>query len=112
MNDKVYSSIQWSYDRLESDEAKYGWGRGYFSNIDSVEEARNRVHSLVDKLQRRLLDITNCDRLEKIPHGLLSSLSSLEELYMENSFRKWEQSATESEDKRMASLVEEFFTAM
>ncbi|CAL2271521.1 unnamed protein product [Prunus armeniaca] len=54
----------------------------------------------------RLLDITDCDRLDKIPHGLLSSLSSLEELYMENSFRKWEQSATESEDKRMASLVE------
>ncbi|ONH94877.1 hypothetical protein PRUPE_7G036900 [Prunus persica] len=77
MNDKVYSNIQWSYDRLESDEAKsclllcclfpedydipieylvrYGWGRWYFSNTDSVEEARNRVHSLVDKLQRRFL---------------------------------------------------------
>ncbi|XP_021834583.1 disease resistance protein At4g27190-like [Prunus avium] len=294
-NNRVYSSIRWSYDRLESDEAKsclllccifpedydipidylvrYGWGRGYFSNTDSVEEARNRVHSLVDKLQRRfllldsklkdhtkmhdivrdvtiqiasrdphrflircdakkkgwpkiydhyttislipinideipvglecpklellhseggcysensmeimckgmkelkvlgmggisvlpsslgvlkslrtlslngchfryisdvigrlenleilsfrncfnivelpreigllihlrLLDITDCIRLQKIPHGLLSSLSSLEELYMENSFRKWERSATESEDKRMASLVE------
>ncbi|KAI5317708.1 hypothetical protein L3X38_037415 [Prunus dulcis] len=299
MNDRVYSSIQWSYDRLESDEAKsclllcclfpedydipieylvrYGWGRGYFSNTDSVEEARNRVHSLVDKLQRRfllldseledhtkmhdivrdvaiqiasrdphrflircdaekkgwpkiydhyttislipinideipvgldcpklellhlegecysensmdimckgmkklkvlalvdvwgisalpsslgllkslrtlslngclmltnisdvigrlgnleilsfrecinmlelpreigllkhlrLLDITGCNSLQKIPHGLLSSLSSLEELYMENSFEEWEQSAAESEDKRMASLVE------
>ncbi|KAL6272567.1 hypothetical protein ACE6H2_023259 [Prunus campanulata] len=295
-NNRVYSSIHWSYDRLESDEAKsclllcclfpedydipieylvrYGWGRGYFSNTDSVEEARNRVHSLVDKLQRRflllnskrkdhtkmhdivrdvaiqiasrdphrflvrcdaekkgwpkiydhyttislipinideipvglecpklellhlegerysedsmdimckgmkelkvlsmggisalpsslgllkslrtlslngcryltdisdvigrlenleilsfrkcddilelpreigllkhlrLLDITDCNRLKKIPHGLLSSLSSLEELYMENSFRKWERSAAESEDKRMASLVE------
>ncbi|CAL9025123.1 unnamed protein product [Prunus brigantina] len=54
----------------------------------------------------RLLDITGCNRLEKIPHGLLSSLSSLEELYMENSFRNWEQSAAEGEDKRMASLVE------
>ncbi|KAL6272570.1 hypothetical protein ACE6H2_023262 [Prunus campanulata] len=76
-NNRVYSSIHWSYDRLESDEAKsclllcclfpedydipieylvrYGWGRGYFSNTDSVEEARNRVHSLVDKLQRRFL---------------------------------------------------------
>ncbi|KAL6272557.1 hypothetical protein ACE6H2_023249 [Prunus campanulata] len=297
-NNRVYSSIHLSYDRLESDEAKsclllcclfpedydipieylvrYGWGRGYFSNIDSVEEARNRVHSLVDKLQRRfllldserkdhtkmhdivrdvaiqiasrdphrflircdsekkgwpkiydhyttislipinideipvglecpklellhledkrysensmdimckgmkelkvlaledmigisalpsslgvlkslrtlslngcrfryisdvigrlenleilsfrncsrilelpgeigllkhlkLLDITDCNSLVKIPHGLLSSLSSLEELYMERSFRKWEQSAAESEDKRMASLVE------
>ncbi|BFG37812.1 hypothetical protein CerSpe_240860 [Prunus speciosa] len=295
MNDRVYSNIRWSYDRLESDEAKsclllcclfpedydipieylvrYGWGRGYFSNTDLVEEARNRVHSLVDKLQRRfllldskfeehtkmhdivrdvaisiasrdphrflircdaekkgwpkiydhyttislipinideipvglecpklellhlegkrysensmdimckgmkelkvlsmggisalpsslvvlkslrtlslngcyltdisdvigrlenleilsfrncrsilelpreigllkhlrLLDITGCYNLEKIPHGLLSSLSSLEELYMGNSFRKWERSAAESEDKRMASLVE------
>ncbi|CAL9025168.1 unnamed protein product [Prunus brigantina] len=297
MQDKVYSNIRWSFDRLESDEAKsclllcclfpedynipieylvrYGWGRGYFSNTDSVEEARNRVHSLVDKLQRRfllldgkseehtkmhdivrdvaiqmasrdphrflircdaektgwpkiydhyttislmpinideipvgldcpklellhlegkcysensmdimckgmkelkvlalvdmggisalprslgllkslrtlslngclltdisdaigrlgnleilsfrksrilelpreigllkhlrLLDITDCFRLEKIPHGLLSSLSSLEELYMANSFRNWERSAAKSEDKRMASLVE------
>ncbi|KAI5317794.1 hypothetical protein L3X38_037501 [Prunus dulcis] len=34
---------------------KYGWGRGYFGNTDSVEEARNRVHYLVDKLQRRFL---------------------------------------------------------
>ncbi|PQM34175.1 putative disease resistance protein [Prunus yedoensis var. nudiflora] len=54
----------------------------------------------------RLLDITDCNRLQKIPHGLLLNLSSLEELYMENSFRKWEQSAAESEDKTMASLVE------
>ncbi|ONH94891.1 hypothetical protein PRUPE_7G037700 [Prunus persica] len=72
MNDKVYSSIQWSYDRLESDDAKNCLllcplfledydipieylGRGYFGNTDSVEEARNRVHYLVDKLQRRFL---------------------------------------------------------
>ncbi|TQD93997.1 hypothetical protein C1H46_020422 [Malus baccata] len=78
---KVYSSIKWSYDRLESDEARlclllcclfaedydipieslvrYGWGRGYFSSNVTLEEARNRVHSLVDKLQRRFLLLTS-----------------------------------------------------
>ncbi|CAN6556592.1 unnamed protein product [Malus baccata var. baccata] len=78
LDGKVYSSIKWSYDRLESDEAKsclllcclfpedysipiedlvrYGWGRGYFSSSsDTLEEARNKVHSLVDQLQRRFL---------------------------------------------------------
>ncbi|RXH76789.1 hypothetical protein DVH24_019677 [Malus domestica] len=34
---------------------QYGWGRGYFSSNVTFEEARNRVHSLVDKLQRRFL---------------------------------------------------------
>nr|XP_028944152.1 probable disease resistance protein At4g27220 [Malus domestica] len=77
VNDKVYSSIKWSYDRLESDEARsclllcclfpedydipieylirYGWGRGYFSNIFTLEDARNRVHYLVGQLKRRFL---------------------------------------------------------
>ncbi|XP_028944148.2 probable disease resistance protein At4g27220 [Malus domestica] len=77
VNDKVYSCIKWSYDRLDSDEARsclllcclfpedhdisieylvrYGWGRGYFSNSFTLEDARNRVHSLVDQLKRRFL---------------------------------------------------------
>ncbi|RXH84707.1 hypothetical protein DVH24_032991 [Malus domestica] len=77
VNDKVYSSIKWSYDRLDSDEARsclllcclfpedydipieylvrYGWGRGYFSNSFTLEDARNRVHSLVGQLKRRFL---------------------------------------------------------
>ncbi|TQE00902.1 hypothetical protein C1H46_013442 [Malus baccata] len=77
VNDKVYSSIKWSYDRLESDEARsclllcclfpedydipieylvrYGWGREYFSNSFTLEDARNRVHSLVGQLKRRFL---------------------------------------------------------
>nr|XP_028945135.1 probable disease resistance protein At4g27220 [Malus domestica] len=81
LNGKVYSSIKWSYDRLESDEAKsclllcclfpedysipiedlvrYGWDRGYFSSSDTLEEARNKVHSLVDQLQRRFLLLDN-----------------------------------------------------
>ncbi|CAN6581014.1 unnamed protein product [Malus baccata var. baccata] len=77
VNDKVYSCIKWSYDRLESDEARsclllcclfpedydipieylvrYGWGRGYFSSVVTLEDARNRVHYLVDQLKRRFL---------------------------------------------------------
>ncbi|RXH84698.1 hypothetical protein DVH24_032982 [Malus domestica] len=77
VNDKVYSSIKWSYDKLESDEARlclllcclfpedydipieylvrYGWGRGYFSSSFTLEDARNRVHSLVGQLKRRFL---------------------------------------------------------
>ncbi|XP_048420489.1 disease resistance protein At4g27190-like isoform X2 [Pyrus x bretschneideri] len=77
LDNKVYSSIKLSYDGLESDEAKscfllcclfpedydipieylvrYGWGRGYFSSIVTLEDARNRVHSLVDQLKRRFL---------------------------------------------------------
>ncbi|CAN6692835.1 unnamed protein product [Malus baccata var. baccata] len=81
VNDKVYSSIKWSYDRLESDEARlclllcclfpedydipieylvrYGWGRGYFSSSFTLEDARNRVHSLVGQLKRRFLLLDN-----------------------------------------------------
>ncbi|TQE00889.1 hypothetical protein C1H46_013429 [Malus baccata] len=77
VNNKVYSCIKWSYDGLESDETRsclllcclfpedydisieyvvrYGWGRGYFSSIITLEDARNRVHSLVDQLKRRFL---------------------------------------------------------
>ncbi|XP_070663781.1 probable disease resistance protein At4g27220 isoform X1 [Malus domestica] len=77
VNDTVFSSIKWSYDRLESDEVRsclllcclfpedydipieylvrYGWGRGYFSSSVTLEDARNRVHSLVDQLKRRFL---------------------------------------------------------
>ncbi|KAB2607005.1 disease resistance protein [Pyrus ussuriensis x Pyrus communis] len=77
VDSKVYSSIKLSYDGLESDEARsclllcclfpedynirieylvrYGWGRGYFSSIVTLEDARNRVHSLVDQLKRRFL---------------------------------------------------------
>ncbi|CAN6692846.1 unnamed protein product [Malus baccata var. baccata] len=77
VDSKVYTSIKLSYDGLESDEARsclllcclfpedydipieylvrYGWGRGYFSSSVTLEDARNRVHSLVDQLKRRFL---------------------------------------------------------
>ncbi|GMN68300.1 hypothetical protein TIFTF001_037361, partial [Ficus carica] len=78
MDKKVYASIKLSYDFLESDEeAKslllltslheedanikiedlmiYGVGWGLFQHVYTLEEARNRVCSLVDKLKARCL---------------------------------------------------------
>ncbi|TQD94000.1 hypothetical protein C1H46_020425 [Malus baccata] len=103
LDHKVYSSIKWSYDKLESDEARsclllcclfpedydipieylvrYGWGRGYFSNIVTLEESRNRVHSLVDKLQRRflLLDskVKEATKMHDIVRDVAISIASM-----------------------------------
>ncbi|XP_050110250.1 probable disease resistance protein At4g27220 isoform X2 [Malus sylvestris] len=97
VNDKVYSSIKWSYDRLESDEARsclllcclfpedydipieylvrYGWGRGYFSNSFTLEDTRNRVHSLVDQLQRRFLLIDSSKRETTKMHDIVRDVA-------------------------------------
>ncbi|RYR24626.1 hypothetical protein Ahy_B02g058141 isoform F [Arachis hypogaea] len=42
----------------------------------------------LSKLQ--ILDISNCSKLEVIPPGLISNLTSLEELYMSNISTEWE----------------------
>ncbi|KAL4393474.1 hypothetical protein AHAS_Ahas02G0055600 [Arachis hypogaea] len=42
----------------------------------------------LSKLQ--ILDISNCSKLEAIPPGLISNLTSLEELYMSNISTEWE----------------------
>jgi hypothetical protein len=49
----------------------------------------------------RLLDLSNCSKLEVIPPNVLSSLVALEELYMGNSFVQWE-----AEGLNNASLAE------
>uniref|UniRef100_A0A7N2L6W3 AAA+ ATPase domain-containing protein n=1 Tax=Quercus lobata TaxID=97700 RepID=A0A7N2L6W3_QUELO len=73
MNEKVYKSIKMSYEFLQSNEAKsllllcslhgedydikvedllrYGVGLGLFDNVDTIEGARCRVHSLVERLK-------------------------------------------------------------
>ncbi|XP_048420513.1 probable disease resistance protein At4g27220 isoform X2 [Pyrus x bretschneideri] len=97
VNDKVYSSIKWSYDRLESDEdrsclllcclfpedydipieylVRYGWGRGYFSNCSTLEDTRNRVHSLVAQLQRRFLLIDSSNRETTKMHDIVRDVA-------------------------------------
>ncbi|XP_068339691.1 probable disease resistance protein At4g27220 [Pyrus communis] len=102
VNDKVYSSIKWSYDRLESDEARsclllcclypedcdipieylvrYGWVRGYFTSIVTLEDARNRVHSLVDQLKRRFLlldsDVSEATKMHDVVRDVAISIAS------------------------------------
>nr|POE69749.1 disease resistance protein [Quercus suber] len=73
MDENVYKSIRLSYKFLKSEEAesllllcslheedynikvedllKYGVGLGLFRNVDTIEEARCRVHSLVERLK-------------------------------------------------------------
>ncbi|XP_034917960.1 uncharacterized protein [Populus alba] len=52
----------------------------------------------IGKLTRLLLlDLSNCERLEVISPDALSSLTRLEELYMGNSFLKWEAEGPSSE---------------
>ncbi|KAH9649095.1 Disease resistance protein [Citrus sinensis] len=73
MQANVYTSIKLSYDSLVSEEAKslfllcgllsedhaipvpyllrYSMGMGYFKNVYTLEEARSRVHTLIDKLK-------------------------------------------------------------
>uniref|UniRef100_A0A2N9FC43 Uncharacterized protein n=1 Tax=Fagus sylvatica TaxID=28930 RepID=A0A2N9FC43_FAGSY len=77
LHSKVYSSIEFSYSYLKSDEAKscfllcclfpedfdipieylvrYGVGRRSFAEIDNVAEARIRVHAMVNDLKRSFL---------------------------------------------------------
>ena len=77
LDSKVYSSIELSYSYLRSDEAKscfllcclfpedhdilieilvrYGAGQRLFARIDTVAEARNRVHAIVSNLKRLFL---------------------------------------------------------
>ncbi|XP_031393886.1 uncharacterized protein LOC116205415 [Punica granatum] len=53
----------------------------------------------------RILDLSNCSKLEKIEPGVLKCLARLEELKMENSFTKWEnEGATERSNARLAEL--------
>ncbi|KAL5575945.1 hypothetical protein UlMin_017644, partial [Ulmus minor] len=75
--EKVYSSVKLSFDSLTSEEAKsilllcslheederidsedlmrYGVGWGLFRDLDTLDEARDRVNSLLDKLKARCL---------------------------------------------------------
>ncbi|ESW06964.1 hypothetical protein PHAVU_010G091200 [Phaseolus vulgaris] len=52
------------------------------------------IKSLPDKLNElkmlQIFDISNCSQLKRIPYGVISSLVSLEELYMRNTLIQWE----------------------
>ncbi|XP_065852361.1 uncharacterized protein [Euphorbia lathyris] len=54
----------------------------------------------------KLLDLKGCSSLEVIEPSVLSSLTRLEELYMENSFVKWEDSEVNNGKHKNANLTE------
>ena len=53
----------------------------------------------------KLLEVTECNDLERIPPDLLSSLSHLEELYMFGVDVKWKPMEEEEEKKGANSLL-------
>ncbi|KAK3420093.1 hypothetical protein EUGRSUZ_G00883 [Eucalyptus grandis] len=55
-------------------------------------------------VELRLLDLNHCSRLEIIEPGVLGSLMKLEELYLENSFDRW--NAMEQTPQTNAKLIE------
>ncbi|ESW06963.1 hypothetical protein PHAVU_010G091100 [Phaseolus vulgaris] len=54
------------------------------SDIKSLPDELNALKML------QIFDICNCSKLKKIPYGVISSLVSLEELYMRNTLIQWE----------------------
>ncbi|XP_039156267.1 disease resistance protein At4g27190 [Eucalyptus grandis] len=67
----------------------------------SIERLPKEIGQLVEL---RLLDLNNCLYLQKIEPGVLGRLIKLEELYMENSFNKW--NPMEQTQPTNASLIE------
>ncbi|KAL6198118.1 hypothetical protein ACLB2K_027910 [Fragaria x ananassa] len=79
LEEQTYAAIEWSYDKLKGDELKsvfllcasvsgsildllkYSMGLGFIKNVDTMEEARDALHSLLKKLQHSclLLDTGN-----------------------------------------------------
>ncbi|XWS43117.1 hypothetical protein CRYUN_Cryun16bG0074600 [Craigia yunnanensis] len=132
----VYSAIELSYKFLEVEEyrptfllcslmghnaaiedlLKYGMGLGLFHGANTIEETRYKVSTLVRNLKTSslLLDGSTSERfdiqtfLKVISPNVLSRLSILEELYLYDSFDRWEVEGHEIFEKPRAnaSLVE------
>ncbi|KAG2670591.1 hypothetical protein I3760_14G092900 [Carya illinoinensis] len=63
-------------------------------NLEMLSFRGSKIEELPREIQNlsclKLLDLSRCRPLERIPPGVLSSLSRLEELYMGNRFARWE----------------------
>ncbi|XP_016652503.1 PREDICTED: disease resistance protein At4g27190-like [Prunus mume] len=83
---------------------------GGLENLEILSFARSQINKLpreIGHLHRlRMLDATDCEGLEEIPHGVLSNLRRLEELYMAESFLNWGP-ATETKDETGMASVDE-----
>ncbi|KAK8334582.1 hypothetical protein V6Z12_A10G281400 [Gossypium hirsutum] len=83
---------------------------GELKNLEIFDLAFSRIEELpkeIAQLSRlRLLDLSWCGKLKIIPPNVLSSLSKLEELYMEGSFTEWENGGVVGNERRNARLDE------
>ncbi|MBA0819260.1 hypothetical protein Gohar_025543, partial [Gossypium harknessii] len=83
---------------------------GELKNLEILDLAFSRIKELPKEIAQltrlRLLDLSWCGELKIIPPNVLSSLSKLEELYMEGSFVKWENEGVVDNERRNASLDE------
>ncbi|GKV25956.1 hypothetical protein SLEP1_g35329 [Rubroshorea leprosula] len=66
-----------------------------------VEELPREIGQLT---RLKLLDLSNCTKLRVIPPRVFANMSRLEELYLRNSFHRWE--VQENESQRNAGLAE------
>ncbi|KAI4357605.1 hypothetical protein L6164_001543 [Bauhinia variegata] len=82
---------------------------GELKNLKILSFLRSDIKQLPGEIknltQLKLLDLTNCSKLEIIPPNIISSLTSLEELYMGNSFVRWQDEKSDRESSN-ASLAE------
>ncbi|PQP93297.1 disease resistance protein RPS5-like [Prunus yedoensis var. nudiflora] len=83
---------------------------GGLENLEILSFARSQINKLpreIGLLHRlRMLDATDCEGLKEIPHGVLSNLRRLEELYMAESFLNWGPATGSKDETSMASLDE------
>ncbi|KAG8479953.1 hypothetical protein CXB51_024970 [Gossypium anomalum] len=83
---------------------------GELKNLEILDLAHLGIKELPKEIaqltQLRLLDLSWCAKLKIIPPNVLSSLSRLEELYMEGSFAEWEHEGVVDNERRNASLDE------
>ncbi|ESR61141.1 hypothetical protein CICLE_v10018190mg, partial [Citrus x clementina] len=82
---------------------------GELSRLEILDLSESDVSEIPVSFGRlghlRLLDLTDCEHLELIPRGVLSSLRKLEELYMSDSFRRW-QFESEEDSSSNAKFIE------
>ncbi|KAJ8440272.1 hypothetical protein Cgig2_001607 [Carnegiea gigantea] len=134
MHEKEFSCLKLSVDQIQSEESKlcylyycdvqledllrFGIGKGLFSDQETIDEAKNRVHSIISNLKMSLIDYkftmfsgqrdipsSYCCfcRWGTIPTQVISSPCHLQELYLGGSYSSWE--VTETEES--ATLAEE-----
>ncbi|KAJ8641173.1 hypothetical protein MRB53_017867 [Persea americana] len=132
MNAKVFTSLEMSYNYLESEEAKsffllcslfkegywisridlirYGMGEGLFRNVNTLDEASVKVHALIDKLKASclLLEEESDDwvKMHDVVHNVATSIASRHEhgFFVKNGegLREWPEIENLEECKRIS----------